>query len=83
MLYALLIMILGVGGVFVFLLVLIQIMQAIVDRLPPTAEELAPPKPRSTPATAGASSAPAATDTTLIAVLQAAVAAYEDDHRSN
>lgn len=66
---ALLILLLGMGGVFVFLLVLILLMQ-LLSQLLPHVEEAAP---------ARTSGSAAAGQDQLIAVLQAAVHRYEAD----
>lgn len=72
---ALLIMFLGMGGVFLFLIVLILVMQMIVALFPPNESDARPA------ARAPQLAQAAATDQTLIAVLQAAVVAYEADNK--
>ncbi|NRA39756.1 MAG: OadG family protein [Planctomycetes bacterium] len=67
-----LILFLGMGGVFLFLLVLIFVMQALVALLPPNESDA---RSSSRPALAP----PASADQAIIAVLQAAVVAYETD----
>lgn len=66
---ALQILLLGMGGVFVFLLVLIGLMHWIAKIFPPipVSERPAPP--------------PSDDELQLIAVLQAAIEAYEADHQ--
>jgi sodium pump decarboxylase gamma subunit len=69
---AFLVMALGMGGVFVFLMLLCLVMQWITN--------LFPSDPIPAPVRTGGGAAPAAAgDHALIAVLQAAVVAYEAD----
>lgn len=75
---AFLIMALGMGGVILFLFVLIILMQLLVTLLPPTEQELNP-APRGRAPRAPITSPSPSADQTLIAVLQAAVVAYEAD----
>ncbi len=72
---AFLVTIIGVLGVFVFLVLLVLAMLAVVRLLPPTAAELAGPAKRPAPSPAAGD----ASHHTIIAVLQAAVVAYEAD----
>jgi len=73
---AFLIMIIGMLGVFCFLVVLVGLMQLLGRWLPPSAADRRQ-STRPTPASAPAG----APDHHLIAVLQAAVVAFEDDNR--